>query len=236
MPAVAVVPSTKVPAVRTKERQALASALAAQVALQALLEEALLAQRASQDGASRARRELDEMARRPPERASSPADLIASVAAGHPPAAPPAAPTKEVELAVLSNVLDQWRLALAASEKAIPLRRAAVDSAAERVRGAALAVVIAESNFEAVLQRAEQLQKSLIADRLLLRFIAAHLPTDQRSRVARYLQDTAIPADPFMGEPSSPDWDRHPICAALRSTVTALATNPDAPLPDARDV
>jgi hypothetical protein len=235
MPAVAVVPSTKVPAVRTKERQALASALAAHIDLQAHLQEALLGQEKAQEGAMSARRELEEARSRPDDQRAVSADqLIACAATGvGPPAVPTGPSERDKHIAVLENIYQQWRLAAAASEKAIPGRRAAVEAASERVRAAAMAVAAQEASPDALMARAAVMQKTLISDRIVLRFVAGHLPTEQRAKVARFLNDREIPGDPYAGE--AVDWSRHPVHAAWRSAVDALCRDVDAPLPDVRD-
>jgi hypothetical protein len=97
-----------------------------------------------------------------------------------------------------------------------------------------MAVAAAEVDADALLARTQQMTVTLIADRLTLRFVAGHLPAEQRDRVARSLRDDQLPGDPFAGEQR--DFSKHPVLVAWKVACENLCRDVDAPLPVSRDV
>lgn len=218
---------------RSPQREQLAAAIERHVAAQrevaAIIEAERNAWRATMD------------AERAVETAKANVEAVKSAAAEHIGEAllrqetptPPA--TREARVA-----LGEAEDLLAATEEAraaLPQKRTTAEAGMRSARSALDArlkdVIRSELDVGKLLDAAEAAQAELLAQRIVLRHLwRSHLVAETDSEaVARFLRRNMLPGG--AGAVEFEEWNDHPASEPLRAALTALESDPDAPLPAA---
>jgi chromosome segregation ATPase len=138
----------------------------------------------------------------------------------------------EDEIRVLEESREQLRRALETGEREVAQRKNAIVTAEAHVKRMAAAVLRASGATERLLEGLLDLERQVVERRLGLAFLLRHgaVPVADKAAVERILDGYGLPTRAASSDHSG--WGRHPVTNAWEAALKALATDPDARLPD----
>jgi hypothetical protein len=138
----------------------------------------------------------------------------------------------EAEIEGLEASLESVRRARDVAEREVAQRKNAIVTAEAHVKRMAAAVLRASGATERLLEGLLDLERQVVERRLGLAFLLRHgaVPVADKAAVERILDGYGLPTRAASSDHLG--WGRHPVTNAWEAALKALATDPDAPLPD----